>query len=226
MIAREPGEVERLRTAHARTGWRREERAAKWFAYEAEDQIAPRVEVVLRTPVACDECAGSGAKPGTKRKQCGTCGGVGQVSTSRGFVMFTQTCPECAGEGTVVKTPCTACKGAGAVEKTRGFRGRYHVLGGALDPLSGVGPEQLRIRELLNRIGERVDGVDVTEVIIATDPNTEGEATALYVAERIREAAPGARVTRLAHGLPVGGDLEYADEVTLGRAFAGRRSAR
>jgi molecular chaperone DnaJ len=76
-------------------------------------------EVPLRTPVACDECAGTGAKAGTKRKQCGTCGGVGQVSTSRGFVMFTQTCPECAGEGSVVKTPCTACKGAGAVEKQR-----------------------------------------------------------------------------------------------------------
>ncbi|APR75015.1 Chaperone protein DnaJ [Minicystis rosea] len=76
-------------------------------------------EVVLRTPTACEECSGTGAKPGTKRKQCGTCGGVGQVSTSRGFVMFTQTCPECSGEGTVVKTPCPACKGAGAVEKTR-----------------------------------------------------------------------------------------------------------
>jgi molecular chaperone DnaJ len=76
-------------------------------------------EVVLRTPTACDECAGTGAKAGTKRKQCGTCGGVGQVSTSRGFVMFTQTCPECQGEGTVVKTPCAVCKGAGAVEKTR-----------------------------------------------------------------------------------------------------------
>jgi molecular chaperone DnaJ len=76
-------------------------------------------EVTLRTPVACDECSGTGAKAGTKRKQCGTCGGVGQVSTSRGFVMFTQTCPECAGEGSVVKTPCSACKGAGAVEKQR-----------------------------------------------------------------------------------------------------------
>src|SRR5689334_11148374 len=76
-------------------------------------------EVPLRTPVACEECAGTGAKPGTKRKQCGTCGGVGQVSTSRGFVMFTQTCPECSGEGSVVKTPCTACKGVGAVEKQR-----------------------------------------------------------------------------------------------------------
>jgi molecular chaperone DnaJ len=76
-------------------------------------------EVPLRTPVMCEECSGSGAKPGTKRKQCGTCGGVGQVSTSRGFVMFTQTCPECSGEGSVVKTPCTTCKGAGAVEKHR-----------------------------------------------------------------------------------------------------------
>jgi molecular chaperone DnaJ len=76
-------------------------------------------EVSLRMPVACDECSGTGAKPGTKRKQCGTCNGVGQVSTSRGFVMFTQTCPECSGEGSVVKTPCTACKGVGAVEKVR-----------------------------------------------------------------------------------------------------------
>lgn len=76
-------------------------------------------EVSLRTPVACEECGGSGAKAGTKRKQCGTCGGVGQVSTSRGFVMFTQTCPECAGEGSVVKTPCPSCSGAGAVEKSR-----------------------------------------------------------------------------------------------------------
>jgi molecular chaperone DnaJ len=76
-------------------------------------------EVVLRTPVTCDECSGSGAKPGTKRKPCSTCSGTGQVSTSRGFVMFTQTCPECSGEGSVIKTPCTSCKGFGAVEKTR-----------------------------------------------------------------------------------------------------------
>ncbi|MCC6553800.1 MAG: molecular chaperone DnaJ [Polyangiaceae bacterium] len=76
-------------------------------------------EVVLRTPATCDECSGSGAKPGTKRKPCGTCGGAGQVSTSRGFVMFTQTCPECSGEGSVIKTPCSVCKGVGAVEKTR-----------------------------------------------------------------------------------------------------------
>ena len=110
-----------------------------------------------------------------------------------------------------------------AVERTREFRGRYHVLGGALDPLSGIGPEQLRIRELLNRIGERVDGVDVAEVIIATDPNTEGEATATYLVRMLRDI-PGLTVTRIASGLPMGGDLEFADELTLGRALAGRRA--
>ena len=110
-----------------------------------------------------------------------------------------------------------------AVERTREFRGRYHVLGGALDPLSGVGPEQLRIRELLNRIGERVDGVDVAEVIIATDPNTEGEATATYLVRMLRDI-PGLTVTRIASGLPMGGDLEFADELTLGRALTGRRA--
>ncbi|MBW0009005.1 MAG: recombination protein RecR, partial [Pseudonocardiales bacterium] len=106
-----------------------------------------------------------------------------------------------------------------AVERTREFTGRYHVLGGALDPLSGVGPDQLRIRELLIRIGSH----EVTEVIIATDPNTEGEATATYLARMLRDF-PGLSVTRLASGLPMGGDLEFADELTLGRALAGRRA--
>ena len=110
-----------------------------------------------------------------------------------------------------------------AVERTREFRGRYHVLGGALDPLSGIGPDQLRIRQLLNRIGERVDGVDIAEVIIATDPNTEGEATATYLVRILRDI-PGLTVTRIASGLPMGGDLEFADELTLGRALAGRRA--
>ena len=109
-----------------------------------------------------------------------------------------------------------------AVERTREFRGRYHVLGGALDPLSGVGPDQLRIRQLLNRIGEREDGVDITEVIIATDPNTEGEATATYLVRMLRDI-PGLTVSRIASGLPMGGDLEFADELTLGRALSGRR---
>lgn len=106
-----------------------------------------------------------------------------------------------------------------AVERTREFKGRYHVLGGALDPLSGVGPDQLRIRELLGRISSE----EVTEVIIATDPNTEGEATATYLVRMLRDF-PGLTVTRLASGLPMGGDLEFADEMTLGRALAGRRA--
>ncbi|MGZ3141348.1 recombination mediator RecR [Lentzea chajnantorensis] len=110
-----------------------------------------------------------------------------------------------------------------AVERTREFKGRYHVLGGALDPLSGVGPDQLRIRQLLTRIGTPTNGVDISEVIIATDPNTEGEATATYLVRMLRDF-PGLTVTRLASGLPMGGDLEFADELTLGRALSGRRS--
>jgi recombination protein RecR len=104
-----------------------------------------------------------------------------------------------------------------AVERTREFRGRYHVLGGAISPIEGVGPDDLRIRELLARLA---DGT-VTELILATDPNLEGEATATYLARMVKPM--GLKVTRLASGLPVGGDLEYADEVTLGRAFEGRR---
>lgn len=104
-----------------------------------------------------------------------------------------------------------------AVERTREFRGRYHVLGGAISPIEGVGPDDLRIKELLTRLAD----ADVSEVIIATDPNLEGEATATYLARLLRPL--NLKVTRLASGLPVGGDLEYADEVTLGRAFEGRR---
>jgi recombination protein RecR len=104
-----------------------------------------------------------------------------------------------------------------AIEKTREFRGRYHVLGGAISPIEGVGPDDLRIRELMVRLQ---DGA-VTEVILATDPNLEGEATATYLARLLGPL--GLQVSRLASGLPVGGDLEYADEVTLGRAFEGRR---
>jgi recombination protein RecR len=104
-----------------------------------------------------------------------------------------------------------------AIEKTREFRGRYHVLGGAISPIDGVGPDDLRIRELLARLS---DGA-IVEVILATDPNLEGEATATYLARMIGPL--GIAVSRLASGLPVGGDLEYADEVTLGRAFEGRR---
>ena len=110
-------------------------------------------------------------------------------------------------------------KDVAAIERTREFKGRYHVLGGAISPIDGIGPDQLRIRELMVRLA---DGA-ITEVILATDPNLEGEATATYLTRMLREF--GLRITRLASGLPVGGDLEYADEVTLGRAFAGRRSA-
>ncbi|MDT3439707.1 MULTISPECIES: recombination mediator RecR [unclassified Pseudofrankia] len=105
-----------------------------------------------------------------------------------------------------------------AVERTREFRGRYHVLGGAINPIGGVGPDDLHIRELIARLA---DG-SVTELILATDPNTEGEVTASYLARQI--APMGLTVTRLASGLPMGGDLEWADEVTLGRAFEGRRT--
>ena len=105
-----------------------------------------------------------------------------------------------------------------AVERTREFRGRYHVLGGAISPIEGIGPDDLRVKELMTRLA---DGT-VTELIIATDPNLEGEATATYLARLVKPM--GLTVSRLASGLPVGGDLEYADEVTLGRAFEGRRS--
>ncbi|XNZ00299.1 recombination mediator RecR [Micrococcus luteus] len=104
-----------------------------------------------------------------------------------------------------------------AIERTRAYRGRYHVLGGSINPIAGIGPEQLHVRELLTRLQDDV----IQEVILATDPNLEGEATATYLGRML--GATGIRVTRLASGLPVGGDLEYADEVTLGRAFEGRR---
>ncbi|MEO7446734.1 MAG: recombination mediator RecR [Humibacillus sp.] len=105
-----------------------------------------------------------------------------------------------------------------AIERTREFRGTYHVLGGAISPIDGIGPDDLRVRELMPRLASG----EVREVIIATDPNLEGEATATYLSRLLRDV--GVTVSRLASGLPVGGDLEYADEVTLGRAFEGRRT--
>ena len=109
-------------------------------------------------------------------------------------------------------------KDVNAIERTREFRGKYHVLGGAISPIDGIGPEQLRVRELMARLSDS----NIQEVILATDPNLEGEATATYLARMIKPM--GIKVSRLASGLPVGGDLEYADEVTLGRAFEGRRN--
>ena len=105
-----------------------------------------------------------------------------------------------------------------AIERTREFRGLYHVLGGAISPIEGIGPDNLRIKELMSRLSDP----NISEVIIATDPNLEGEATATYLTRMLSPL--GIKISRLASGLPVGGDLEYADEVTLGRAFEGRRT--
>ena len=145
-----------------------------------------------------------------KVRFCITCGNVAEE----------ETCRICADTRRAEDILCVVeePKDVVVIERTREFRGRYHVLGGAIDPMSGVGPDDLRIKELLSRLG---DG-KVTEVILATDPNIEGEATATYLARILSPL--GLTVTRLASGLPVGGDLEYADEVTLGRALEGRRT--
>jgi recombination protein RecR len=111
------------------------------------------------------------------------------------------------------------------MERTHEYHGVYHVLGGALSPIDGIDPEDLKIAELLSRVSAGGDdGVPVREVVLATNPTTTGEATSLHIAEQLRGLAPEIQVTRLASGLPVGSDLEYADEVTLGKAFAGRRA--
>ena len=144
-----------------------------------------------------------------KIRFCSTCGNVAEDEQCR-------ICRDTRRDLTVicvVEEP----KDVQAIEKTREFRGRYHVLGGAISPIEGIGPDDLRVKELMTRLA---DG-SVTELILATDPNLEGEATATYLARLVKPM--GLRVTRLASGLPVGGDLEYADEVTLGRAFEGRR---
>ncbi|MBD8079721.1 recombination mediator RecR [Cellulosimicrobium arenosum] len=140
---------------------------------------------------------------------CDTCGNVAE----------SEQCRVCADPRRSVDVICVVeePKDVVAIERTREFRGRYHVLGGAINPIENVGPGDLRISQLMTRLA---DG-QVTEVILATDPNVEGEATATYLARML--GPMGLRVTRLASGLPVGGDLEYADEVTLGRAFEGRR---
>ncbi len=145
-----------------------------------------------------------------KVRFCTTCGNVAEQEQCR-------VCRDPRRDLTVV---CVVeeSKDVVAIERTGEFRGRYHVLGGAISPIEGIGPEDLRIRELMQRLA---DGT-ITEVILATDPNLEGEATATYLTRLLRPL--DVRVTRLASGLPVGGDLEYADEVTLGRAFEGRRA--
>ena len=144
-----------------------------------------------------------------KVKFCQVCGNVSEQETCA-------ICRDPRRNGSVICVVEEA-KDVVAIERTREFRGLYHVLGGAISPIDGIGPDDLRIAQLLQRLAS----TEVTEVIIATDPNLEGEATATYLTRLLVQ--PGLRVTRLASGLPVGGDLEYADEVTLGRAFEGRR---
>lgn len=142
---------------------------------------------------------------------CDRCGNVSEGELCR-------ICSDAKRDGgliCVVEEP----KDVAAVERTREYRGVYHVLGGAISPIDGIGPDQLRIASLLVRIAEP----EVREVILAMDPNLEGEATATYLV-RLLSPFPGLSVTRLASGLPVGGDLEYADEITLGRALSGRRA--
>lgn len=144
-----------------------------------------------------------------KVRFCVTCGNVAEADQC-------QVCRDPRRDPSIV---CVVeeSKDVVAIERTREFRGTYHVLGGAISPIEGIGPDELRVKELMTRLA---DGT-ITELIIATDPNLEGEATATYLARLVKPM--GVRVTRLASGLPVGGDLEYADEVTLGRAFEGRR---
>lgn len=140
---------------------------------------------------------------------CGLCGNVAEADT----------CSICADPDRDTTLICVVeePKDVAAIERTREYEGRYHVLGGAISPIDGIGPDQLNIRSLMPRL----ESGEVREVIIATDPNLEGDATASYLSRLL--VAMGVKVSRLASGLPVGGDLEYADEVTLGRAFAGRR---
>ncbi len=145
----------------------------------------------------------------TRVKFCDICGNVTEEAT----------CSICRDVRRQQTTICVVeeSKDVQAIERTREFKGRYHVLGGAISPIEGIGPDQLRIKELMSRLSDP----QIVEVIIATDPNLEGEATATYLTRML--APLGITISRLASGLPVGGDLEYADEVTLGRAFEGRR---
>ena len=165
--------------------------------------------ILAADPVDVERLADALREVKSKVRFCATCGNVSEEEQCR-------ICRDPRRDLTVlcvVEEP----KDVVAIERTREFRGRYHVLGGAISPMEGIGPDDLRIRELMARLA---DG-QVGEVILATDPNLEGEATATYLARMLMPL--GLEVSRLASGLPVGGDLEYADEVTLGRAFEGRR---
>lgn len=167
-----------------------------FYLLQAEDEQAKKLAQVL-TEVK------------ERVRFCETCGNVTEE----------QLCNICRDVRRSRNTICVVeeSKDVQAIERTREFRGLYHVLGGAISPIEGIGPDQLRIKELMTRLSDP----DIQEVIIATDPNLEGEATATYLTRML--APLGITVSRLASGLPVGGDLEYADEITLGRAFEARR---
>ena len=157
------------------------------------NELIDALQAVKRLVTTCEICGNV-----TETEVCSICGDVRRDTTSICVV--------------------EAAQDIQALERTRVFRGKYHVLGGAIDPLRGIGPDQLRIRELYSRLSDS----EVAEVILATNPTIEGEATATYVARLLSPL--DVTVSRLASGLPVGGDLEYADEVTLGRALEGRRT--
>jgi len=144
-----------------------------------------------------------------KTKYCSICSNLTDVDP----------CPLCSGTSRDRSTICVVqdARDVVAIERTREFKGLYHVLHGAISPMQGIGPGDIRIKELLKRLG---DG-EVKEVIMATNPNVEGEATSMYISKLIKPL--GIKATRIAHGIPIGGDLEYADEVTLAKAFEGRR---
>jgi recombination protein RecR len=160
-------------------------------------RLARAIDVVKDRVSWCRRCFNVAERTGEERSECAIC--------------------EDAQRDTTVVCVVEEPRDIVAVEKTREYRGRYHVLQGAISPIDGIGPDQLKVRELLARISDE----GITEVILCTNPNIEGEATALYLASLLK-ALP-LKVTRIASGLPVGGDLEYADELTLGRALEGRR---
>ncbi len=165
---------------------------------------------ILKMPASdVEQLAGSITNAKRNIKQCRICCNITD----------SEVCSICANAKRDSSTICVVedPKDVVAMEKTREFKGLYHVLNGAISPMEGVGPEEIRIKELLTRVAD----TDIKEVIIATNPNIEGEATAMYISRLLKPA--GIMVTRIAHGVPVGGDLEYADEVTLMKAMEGRR---
>ncbi len=165
--------------------------------------------MLMRDGGLMKDLAGALLEAKERVKRCGVCG---NLATER-------LCPICADPKRSAQTLCVVrdARDVLALEKAREFRGKYHILGGVLSPVDGIGPEQLSIEALLKRISSE----GVQEVIIATNPDVEGEATALYLARAIKPL--GVRVTRIAHGVPIGGNLEYVDEITLSRALSGRR---